>query len=550
MSKRITLGEDSRQDLIEGVEQLTDAVKVTLGPRGRNVVLDQSFGAPEITKDGVTIAKEIELKNRTQNMGAQLVKEVAEKTQDETGDGTTTASLLTQTIIREGLKSVAAGYNPQSLRRGIKQASRLAVDKLQDYARDLEGPDDITQVATISANNDEEIGAIIAEAMDAVGQDGVITVEDGRGIETELEIVEGMQFDRGYKSPYFVTDQENMVAELEEPRILIFDDEISAVDDIINILEEVARNNNDLLIIAEDVDGEALSTLVVNKLRGQLDVCAVKAPGFGDRRTQMLHDLAVLTGGEVISEEKGMDLGSATLDQLGEAASVSVTDDDTTLVQGAGSQSAIEDRIGQIDRQIEQSDSDYDIEKLEERKAKLAGGVAVIRVGAATEPEMEEKKARVEDALQSTRAAVEEGVVPGGGVTLLRIFQDLQDESLEDEEENQGLRILEKALRGPARQIAENSGEDGSVVVERILEKEGSQGFNARTRQFEDLFDAGVIDPAKVVRNVIQNASSVSSLLLTTEAAIVELDDDDDDGGDMPAGGPGGGMGGGMGGMM
>ncbi|MFB6346826.1 MAG: chaperonin GroEL, partial [bacterium] len=542
-----------------GVDQLTDAVKVTLGPRGRNVVLDQSFGAPEITKDGVTIAKDIELEDKIENMGAQLVKEVAEETQDETGDGTTTATVLAHAIIHEGLRRVASGQNPQSLRRGIEAAAQIASEKLQQYARDVEGQEEIAQIASISANNDPEIGEIIAEAMDKVGEDGVITVEDGTGIETELEVVEGMQFDRGYKSPYFVTDQENMVSDLEDPYILIYDDEISAVDEIVDILESVARDGRDLLIIAEDIEGEALSTLVVNKLRGQLEACAVKAPGFGDRRDQMLEDIAVLTGGEVISTEKGMKLDNAGPQQLGEAERVTITEDDTTIVEGAGNPADIQDRVGQIRRQMENTDSDYDREKLEERLAKLSGGVAVVKVGAATEPDMEEKKARVEDALQSTRAAVDEGIIPGGGLALLHVQKDLQDEGLEDSEEEEGLRILQNALSKPAKQIADNAGQEGSVIVERVKERDDDEiGFNARNQEIENLLESGVIDPTKVARIALENASSIAALLLTTEASIVDKETEGDDGGGEgggpPAGGPGGGGmpggGGGMGGMM
>lgn len=559
MAKDVQFGDTSRQALVEGVDQLTDAVKVTLGPRGRNVVLDQSFGAPEITKDGVTIAKEIDLEDKVENMGAQLVKEVAEETQDETGDGTTTATVLAHAIIHEGLRRVASGQNPQSLRRGIEAAAQVATEKLQQYARDVEGQEEIAQIASISANNDPEIGEIIAEAMDKVGEDGVITVEDGTGIETELEVVEGMQFDRGYKSPYFVTDQENMVSELEDPYILIYDDEISSVDEIVDILESVARDGRDLLIIAEDIEGEALSTLVVNKLRGQLEAAAVKAPGFGDRRDQMLEDIAVLTGGEVISTEKGMKLENAGPQQLGEAERVTITEDDTTIVEGAGNPADIQDRVGQIRRQMENTDSDYDREKLNERLAKLSGGVAVVKVGAATEPDMQEKKARVEDALQSTRAAVDEGIIPGGGLALLHVQDDLKDEELDDEEENQGLRILQEALSKPAKQIADNAGQEGSVIVERVREQDDDEiGFNARNQEIENLLDAGVIDPTKVARIVLENASSIAALLLTTEASIVDKETEGDDGGGEgggpPAGGPGGGGmpggGGGMGGMM
>ena len=557
MAKDVIFSDEARRKLVDGVDKLTDAVKVTLGPRGRNVVLEESFGSPKITKDGVTIAKEIDLQEKFENMGAQLVKEVAENTQDETGDGTTTATLLAQSIIEEGMKSVAAGHNPMALWRGIESAADLAVEKLRKHSKEVEGRDQIAQVATISANNDPEIGQILAEAMDKVGEDGVITVEEGRGIETELELVEGMQFDRGYKSPYFVTDDENMVADLEDPYILIFDDEISAINDVVPILEEVARDGSPLLIIAEDLEGEALATLVVNKLRGQLDVAAVKAPGFGDRRKQMLQDIAILTGGEMISEEKGMELENTSIDQLGRAAKVTITDDDTTIVEGEGNPSEIQDRIDQIRRQIEQASSDYDQEKLEERLAKLAGGVGVIKVGAATEPEMKEKKSRVEDALQSTRAAVAEGTVAGGGVTLLRVQEELENESLEGEEE-QGLRILQDALSKPTKQIAENADVEGSVIVERLSQQDDdSMGYNAKTRTIENLYEAGIIDPAKVVRVALQNAASIASLLLTTEAAIAEFDEDSDDdggaGGGMPGGAgggmPGGGMGG-MGGMM
>ncbi|MGM0381268.1 MAG: chaperonin GroEL [bacterium] len=553
MAKDVIFSDEARSKLVDGVDKLTDAVKVTLGPRGRNVVLESSFGSPQITKDGVTIAKEIELQEKFENMGAQLVKEVSENTQDQTGDGTTTATLLAQTIVQEGMKSVAAGHNPMALWRGIESAADLAVEKLRKHSKEVEGRDQIAQVATISANNDPEIGQILAEAMDKVGEDGVITVEEGRGIETELELVEGMQFDRGYKSPYFCTDDENMVADLEDPYILIFDDEVSSINDIVPVLEDVARDGNSLLIIAEDVEGEALATLVVNKLRGQLDVAAVKAPGFGDRRKQMLQDIAILTGGEMISEEKGMELENTSVDQLGRANKVTITEDDTTIVEGEGNPSEIDDRIDQIRRQIDQSTSDYDKEKLEERLAKLAGGVGVIKVGAATEPEMKEKKGRVEDALQSTRAAVAEGIVAGGGVTLLRVQEELEQENLEGEEE-QGLRILQEALSKPTKQIAENADVEGSVIVERLSqEDDDAVGYNAKTRTIENLYEAGIIDPAKVVRVALQNAASIASLLLTTEAAIAEFDEDSDDdggagGGGMPGGAGGGMPGGGMGG--
>ncbi len=555
MATQVEYGQEAREDLLDGLDRLADAVKVTMGPRGRTVVLDGSFGSPEITKDGVTVADEVDAPEEVQDQGAQLVSEVTDETQDETGDGTTTAAVLAQALAHAGRRHLAAGHNAQTIRRGILEAAQLAVDRLRDYARDVEG-DEVQEVATIAANNDESIGELLARAMEAAGEDGVITIEEGTGIEHSLDVVEGMQFDRGYKSPYFTTDDERMVAELDEPLILLYDDEISAVDDIVDLLEDVAREGEDLLIVAEDVDGEALSTLVVNKVRGQLDVAAVKAPGFGDRRQKNLEDLAVLTGGELISEEKGMDLSSARLSQLGRADRVTVTEDDTTIVGGQGDAGELEDRVDQIRRQMENTDSSYDREKLEERLANLAGGVAVVSIGAATEPEMEEIQARAEDALQATEAAVEEGIVPGGGVALLNVLDDLEDESLEGELDV-GLSILREALSAPARQIADNAGEEGSVIVRRIREQDDPHvGFDARQLEVRDLMEAGIIDPVKVTRAALENAASVVAMLLTTEASVVEMPEDEEDGtgadGEGPPGGPGGGgmpAGGGMPGM-
>jgi chaperonin GroEL len=526
MAKQIVYGEDSRQAILRGVNALADAVRVTLGPKGRNVVLDKKFGSPVITKDGVTVAKEIELKNPLENMGAQMVREVASKTSDTAGDGTTTATVLAQAIYREGAKNVVAGANPMDLKRGIERAVEAVVEALKAQSRSVGGKM-IAQVGTISANGDEGIGQIIAEAMDKVGKDGVITVEEAKTLETSLEVVEGMQFDRGYLSPYFVTDPERMETVLENPFILIHEKKISSMKDLLPLLEQVARSGRPLLVIAEDVEGEALATLVVNKLRGTLQAAAVKAPGFGDRRKAMLEDIAVLTGGRAITEDLGIKLENVRLDDLGRAKKVTIDKDNTTIVEGAGSQAAIEARVRQIRVQIEETTSDYDREKLQERLAKLVGGVAVIKVGAATETEMKEKKARVEDAMHATKAAVEEGIVPGGGVALIRAAAALEpllkDPKL-DEDEKLGVEIIKRAAEEPARWIAQNAGFEGSVVVEKIKEaKDRDFGFNAQTEQYEDLVKAGVIDPTKVVRTALQNAASIASLLLTTEALVSEI---------------------------
>ncbi len=505
----------------DGIDILAKTVKITLGPKGRNVVIDKKFGAPTVTKDGVTVAKEIELEDPFENMGAQMVKEVASKTSDIAGDGTTTATVLAQAIFTQGLKNVVAGANPTALKRGIDKSIVKVVEHLKEMSREVSGKKEIAQVGAISANNDEAIGNLIADAMEKVGKDGVITVEEAKSIETTLEVVEGMQFDRGYVSPYFVTDSETMEAVLEDPYILIYDKKISAMKDLLPVLEKVAQQGKPLLIIAEDIEGEALATLVVNKLRGTLRVCAVKAPGFGDRRKAMLEDIAVLTGGRVISEEAGWKLENATLDDLGQAKRVTVDKDNTTIVEGAGSTEDIKARVNQIKAQIETTTSDYDREKLQERLAKLAGGVAVIKIGAATEVEMKEKKARVEDALHATRAAVEEGIVPGGGVALLRSIKALDDLKLEGDEKI-GMDIVRRALEEPVRMIAENAGFEGSVVVNNIKEHEGAYGFNAQTEKYEDLLKAGVIDPTKVTRSALENAASVSGLLLMTQAMITE----------------------------
>ncbi len=548
MSKDIKFEEEARNALKAGVDTLARAVKVTLGPKGRNVVLEKSFGAPTITKDGVTVAKEIELKNRMQNVGAQMVKEVASRTSDVAGDGTTTATVLAQAIINRGLKSVTSGANPMDLKRGIDAAVRSIVADLRKQSRGVEGKDRIAQVATISANNDDEIGALIADAFDRVGKDGVITVEEARGIETYLDVVEGMQFDRGYLSPYFVTDSENMEAVLEDAYVLIIDGKVSKMQDLLPILEKVSQTGQPLLIIAENVENEALATLVVNKLRGTLKVAAVKAPGFGDRRKAMLEDIAVLSGGTVISEEKGYRLENATLDYLGQTNRITIDKDSTTVVDGAGEQEQINARVNQIKQQIDSSTSDYDREKLQERLAKLSGGVAVLKVGAATEPEMKEKKARVEDALHATRAAVEEGILPGGGVAYLRALYVLDDLDVENEDQRIGVGIIKNAVEAPLRQIAENAGAEGSIVVQKVLGGEGDFGYNARTETYGKLLDEGVIDPTKVTRTALENAASVASLMLTTESVIVSEDDDEDGGGG--GGGPaGGGMPAGMGGM-
>ncbi len=550
-AKDIIFDADAREATLNGIEKLAKAVRVTLGPRGRNVVIDKGFGAPTITKDGVTVAKEIELEKKFENMGAQLVKEVASKTSDEAGDGTTTATVLAHAIYREGSKLVAAGHNPMSIKRGIDKAVDTVVDEVRDMAIETQDRATIAQVGAISANNDPDVGDLIADAMGEVGKAGVITVEEAKGLHDELEFVEGMEFDRGYLSPYFVTDSERMEVRFEDPLILMFDDKISNMQDLLPVLEQVhQQGNRPLFIIAEDVEGEALATLVVNKLRGVLDVAAVKAPGFGDRRKQMLEDIAVLTGGNVISEERGMQLENADLSDLGGADSLTVTKEETTIVGGQGSEEGIQARVNQIDAQVDASTSDYDREKLEERRAKLIGGVAVIKVGAATEVEMKEKKARVEDALNSTRAAVEEGIVPGGGVALLRARKALEDLKLDDEEEQAGVKIIRDAIEEPIRQITGNAGVESSLVIREVLEKDGNYGYNAQTQEYEDLVEAGVIDPAKVTRTALQNSASISGLMLTTEAMVADKDqDNDDDGGGGPAGAAGGGMPGGMGGM-
>ncbi|MDZ7805679.1 MAG: chaperonin GroEL [Gracilimonas sp.] len=545
---------EARDALKKGVDKLANAVKVTLGPRGRNVVIEKSFGSPTVTKDGVTVAKEIELSDKVQNMGAQMVKEVASRTSDNAGDGTTTATVLAQAILSEGLKNVTAGANPMDLKSGIEKAVKVIVEDLKKMSRDIDDRKEIAQIGTISANNDETIGNLIADAMEKVGKDGVITVEEAKGTETYLETVEGMQFDRGYLSPYFVTDSEKMITEMEDPYILIFDKKISAMKDLLPILEKVVQNGNPLLIIAEDIEGEALATLVVNKLRGSLKIAAVKAPGFGDRRKAMLEDLAILTGGTVISEERGYKLENATLDFLGRASRITIDKDNTTIVDGNGKDDDIKARVNQLKSQIENTTSDYDREKLQERLAKLSGGVAVLYIGASSEVEMKEKKARVEDALHATRAAVEEGIVPGGGVALIRTIKALDKIKGDLPDENVGIQIVRKALESPLRTIANNAGAEGAIVVQKVLEGKDAFGYNARTEVYEDLIKAGVIDPTKVTRTALQNAASVSGLMLTTEAVISEKPskgDDDDNGGGMP-GGMGGGMPGmgGMGGMM
>ncbi|HZG53058.1 MAG TPA: chaperonin GroEL [Pyrinomonadaceae bacterium] len=550
MAKQVIHGEESRAAILRGVNQLADAVKITLGPKGRNVVLDKKFGSPTITKDGVTVAKEIELKDSLENMGAQMVREVASKTSDIAGDGTTTATVLAQAIFREGVKTVAAGANPMALKRGIDKAVKRASEEIERLAKPVKG-DMIAQVGTISANGDRTIGELIAEAMSQVGKDGVITVEESRTMETALEVVEGMQFDRGYLSPYFVTDPERMEAVLDNPYILINEKKISSMKDLLPLLEQVAKMGKPLLIIAEDVEGEALATLVVNKLRGTLNVAAVKAPGFGDRRKAMLEDIAILTGGKVISEDLGIKLENVQVSDLGRAKKVTIDKDNTTVVEGAGDDNDIKGRVKTLKAQIEDSTSDYDREKMQERLAKLVGGVAVIRVGAATETELKEKKARVEDAMHATRAAVEEGIVPGGGVALVRAAKALEKfranpEGEGDADEQIGVTIVKRALEEPLRQIVQNAGKEGAVIVEKVREsKKDSYGFNAATETFEDLVESGVIDPAKVTRSALQNAASIAGLMLTTEALVSELPDDDK----APAMGGGGmgGMGGGMG---
>jgi len=539
-AKELLFNTDARTKLKKGVDHLAEAVKVTLGPKGRNVVIDKKFGSPTVTKDGVTVAKEIELSDPVENMGAQMVKEVATKTSDLAGDGTTTATVLAQAIFREGLKNVTAGANPMELKRGIDRAVEAVVEQLRTLSVPSAGKKEIAQVGTISANNDKEIGNLIAEAMEKVGKDGVITVEEAKGLETTLETVEGMQFDRGYLSPYFVTDPEKMEAVLDDPYILIHDKKISAMKELLPLLEKVAQSGKPLLILAEDVEGEALATLVVNKLRGTLKVSGVKAPGFGDRRKEMLRDIAVLTGGQVISEELGFKLENATLNDLGRAKRVVVDKDNTTLVDGRGKGEGIQGRIAEIRSAIDKSTSDYDREKLQERLAKLSGGVAVINVGAATETEMKEKKARVEDALHATRAAVEEGIVPGGGVALIRA-QSALDKLKGTEDEKIGVEIVRRALEEPIRMIAQNAGAEGSIVVARVKEsKDKNFGYNAATDVYEDLVRAGVIDPTKVTRTALQNAASIAGLLLTTECVVVEKKEDKP----APSAPPGGGMGG------
>jgi chaperonin GroEL len=522
-AKEVKFSQDARERMLRGVDILTNAVKVTLGPKGRNVVLDKSFGAPRITKDGVTVAKEIELEDKFENMGAQMVREVASKTSDTAGDGTTTATLLAHAIVREGAKAVAAGGNPMDLKRGIDLAVNAVVQELKSKSKKVTSSDEIAQVGTISANGDQDVGKMIAEAMQKVGNEGVITVEEAKSLESELEVVEGMQFDRGYISPYFITNAEKMVAELEDPYILIYEKKLSGLQALLPLLEKVVQSGRPMLVIAEDVEGEALATLVVNKLRGGLKVAAVKAPGFGDRRKAMLQDIAVLTGGELISEDLGIKLENVTMDMLGRAKRVSITKDDTTIVDGAGKKKDIEGRIAQIRQQIEDTTSDYDREKLQERLAKLAGGVAVIKVGGSTEVEVKEKKDRVDDALNATRAAVEEGIVPGGGVALMRAFKTLEGLKPGNDDQRVGINIVRRALQAPARQIAENAGEDGAVVAGKILDsKDYSFGYNAQTGEYGDLVKQGVIDPAKVVRTALQDAASVAGLLVTTDAMVAE----------------------------
>jgi chaperonin GroEL len=544
MAKEIIFDDRARQRILNGVNTLANAVRVTLGPKGRNVVIEKSFGAPTITKDGVTVAKEVELEDKFENMGAQLVKEVASKTSDTAGDGTTTATVLAQAIFREGSKLVTAGHNPMAIKRGIDKAVAAIVEELGNLAVSTNDKSKIAQVGTISANNDESIGNLIAEAMDEVGKQGVITVEEAKGLTDELEFVEGMQFDRGYLSPYFVTNAERMDVEMKNPLILLFDKKISNMKDLVPLLDQIlSTEKRPLVIIAEDIEGEALATLVLNKIRGVLNVAAVKAPGFGDRRKAMLEDIATLTNGQVISEERGMKLENAKIGQLGEAGSIRITKDSTVIVDGAGSADTIQARVRQIEAQIEQTTSEYDKEKLQERLAKLSGGVAVIKVGAATEVEMKEKKARVEDALNATRAAVEEGIVPGGGVALLRCAHVLDTLELIAEEQH-GARIIRKAIEEPIRQIASNAGVDGSIVVKTVLDGKGNFGYNAYTDVYEDLVEAGVIDPAKVTRTALQNASSIAGLMLTTEAMVAEKPSSDDDHGHDHGHGGGGGMGG------
>jgi chaperonin GroEL len=538
MAKEVKFGDAARAQMLNGVNILADAVKVTLGPKGRNVVLDKSFGAPTITKDGVSVAKEVELQDKFENMGAQMVKEVSSQTSDAAGDGTTTATVLAQSIVNEGLKSVAAGFNPMDLKRGIDKAVSKAVESIQSMAAPCEENSSIAQVGTISANSDAEVGDIIAEAMDKVGKEGVITVEEASGIENELEVVEGMQFDRGYLSPYFINNQEKMITELEDPMILLHDSKISNIRDLLPLLESVAKAGKSLLIIAEDVEGEALATLVVNNMRGVVKVSACKAPGFGDRRKAMLEDIAILTGGTVISEEVGLSLETATIESLGTAKKVVLSKENTTVIDGAGDQDGIAGRVNQIRAQIEETSSDYDKEKLQERVAKLAGGVAVIKVGAGSEMEMKEKKARVEDALHSTRAAVEEGVVPGGGVALIRALQEVDGLKGDNEDQNIGIKIALKAMESPIRQIVLNAGEESSVVVDKIKSEKGNFGFNAASSEYGDMIKMGILDPAKVTRTALQAAGSVAGLMITTEAMISEIPEENAGAGGMPGGMP------------
>ena len=545
MAKDIKFGDSARQKLLAGVNVLADAVRVTLGPKGRNVILDKSFGAPTVTKDGVSVAKEIELEDKFENMGAQMVKEVASQTSDIAGDGTTTATVLAQSILNEGLKSVAAGMNPMDLKRCVDKAIVAMVKEVESLSAPCTDSKAIAQVGTISANSDEAVGAIIAEAMGKVGKEGVITVEDGSGLENELDVVEGMQFDRGYLSAYFINNQDNMSADLENPFILLFDKKISNIRDMLPLLENVAKAGRPLLVIAEDVEGEALATLVVNNMRGIVKVAAVKAPGFGDRRKSMLEDIGILTGGTVISEEVGLDLEGTSLEDLGSAKRVQISKENTTIIDGAGEVKNIEGRVAQIRAQIEETSSDYDREKLQERVAKLAGGVAVIKVGASTEIEMKEKKARVEDALHSTRAAVEEGVVPGGGVALVRALQKVSGLKGDNEDQNVGIALLLKAVTTPLRQIVSNSGEEASVVLDKVSAGKGNYGFNAATGEYGDMIEMGILDPAKVTRAALQAAGSVASLMITTEAMVSELPEEK-----APAMPDMGGMGGGMPGMM
>ena len=545
-AKEVRFGDDARSRMVEGVNILANAVKVTLGPKGRNVVLDKSFGAPTITKDGVSVAKEIELEDKFENMGAQMVKEVSSQTSDIAGDGTTTATVLAQAIVREGMKSVAAGMNPMDLKRGIDKAVEAAVSKLQEMSKPCADNEAIAQVGTISANSDSNIGGIIAEAMDKVGKEGVITVEEGSALQNELDVVEGMQFDRGYLSPYFVTNQQNMSAELDDPLVLLHDKKITNIRDLLPALESVAKASRPLLIIAEDIEGEALATLVVNNMRGIVKVTAVKAPGFGDRRKAMLEDIAILTGGKVISEEVGLSLEAVTMEDLGSAKRIVVDKENTTIIDGAGSPEDIKSRVDMVRAQIETTTSDYDREKLQERVAKLAGGVAVIKVGAATEVEMKEKKARVEDALHATRAAVEEGVVPGGGVALIRVLQEISDLKGDNHDEDMGVNIALRSMEEPMRQICINAGDEASVIVNAVKNGAGSYGYNARTAEFGDMIEMGILDPTKVTRAALQNAASVSGLIITTEAMVA---DKPEEGGAAPAMPDMGGMGG-MGGMM